>query len=139
MNDGLIHHEELLERTIKSGLETRAISKVPILEPIGFKQLPANSSNSTQPNRERNRLAKHLGGHRLGEIAQGTMLHGRDCRTHAWCSGNEDYRDIEVTLADLPQQSNAVESRHADVRDHRIELPLREPTDRGVAFLVGLH
>ncbi|MCY1432524.1 hypothetical protein D9M71_485250 [compost metagenome] len=75
----------------------------------------------------------------LGQVLEGAALVGSDRAVQVGVGGHDDHRQARVQVADLRQQVEATDARHADVRDDHVRLLPGEATEQAVGALETLR
>ena len=75
----------------------------------------------------------------LGDVVERPGLHGLHRRIDAAKGGHQDHRRLRADLTNLTQKLHSGPTRHANVRDDGVVLPLSEPLDGLVGAAGGLR
>ena len=143
-HDGLEDQPQRVERAAESGLEPRAVRRQPVLHSDRGQRLALEPRHPVEPRRVLHGRQEIPLPDRLLKVAEGPVLERLDGRVHPGVAGDQQDGHVEVSPADLPQELDAVDAGHVDVRQHdlvlvRVDEAERLPAvGRGVDLPAGL-
>ena len=120
-HDRLIRDPQLVERVGEADLQAGSITDLTLALDVRLHGLATDTRHLVEAGGPRDHVSQLRQRNRLGQVAKGAELHGANGVAHVRTARDEDDGQIEVVLADRPQQIEPCHVRHRDVAHEHVE------------------